>query len=90
MERNKYNCPICYAELTRNYRYPNYICAQCSEKATDIEGKRLIFRNRDLSGGFVAIYKDSQEIYNSNICYINKIICYADEARFGGIVIEKK
>jgi hypothetical protein len=41
-------------------------------------------------GGYVAYYWDSNnaEEYNSHECYIDGIKCWADEARFGGIVIE--
>ena len=41
-------------------------------------------------GGFIAYYADSNqiEIYPSHRCFIDGISCYADEARFGGIVIE--
>ena len=90
METKKHNCPICNKELTYNGRYTNYLCNECSDKATDKEGIKLSFGNTSFGGGFEAIYTETKEIYNSHICYINGTKCYADEARFGGIVIEKK
>lgn len=86
---NKYYCPICNIELKKNDRYPNYVCEICVSKSTDKTGRKLLFSNVDFSGGFKAIYEDTKEIYNSHICYIKGIKCYADEARFGGIVVEK-
>ena len=81
-------CPICNVELTPYSRYPNYVCGLCKSKATNKDGKPLSFSNIDLSGGFRARYRDNGEIYDSHICYITGIMCYADEARFGGIVVE--
>jgi hypothetical protein len=90
MEENIHNCPVCNVELRYFPRYPNYICKTCAAKATDINGRKLRFMNTDLSGGFRAEYCDTDEVYDSRICYVDGIVCYADEARFGGIVIEKK
>jgi len=41
-------------------------------------------------GGFIAYYADSHqtETHPGHICFIDGIRCYADEARFGGIVIQ--
>lgn len=90
METNKQHCPICKSEVQQNLRYPNYVCNECFDKATDKEGRKVTFGNIDFWGGCEGIYLDTQEKYNSNICYINGQECIADEARFGGIVIEKK
>lgn len=85
---NNYCCPICKKEVDFNPRYPKYVCKDCFSKATDIHGKKLTFFNTSISGGFEAVYKDSNEEYKSNICYINGIKCKAVESRFGGIIIE--
>ena len=83
-------CPICNKEVTPNPRYPNYRCGECADKAADIEGRKLEFYNASLLGtGYVARYADTLEPYESNICYIDQLKCWADEARFGGIVIQK-
>lgn len=41
-----------------------------------------------MSGGFIAGYADNGEEHGQHICYIDGIKCWADEARFGGIVIQ--
>ncbi|BAZ18833.1 hypothetical protein NIES4071_107180 (plasmid) [Calothrix sp. NIES-4071] len=83
-------CPICDAAVEPNSRYPKYICSDCRKKASDINGKKLVFYNESFSGGYIAYYADSngKEKYNSHDCYIDGIQCIANEARFGGIVIE--
>jgi len=85
----EHNCPICNKQLKEVQRYPNYVCIDCSDKATDINGRKLQFYNLGFGGGFEASFVDNNEIYNSHFCYIDNIKCFADEARFGGIVIEK-
>ena len=88
MEDIKHFCPICNVELRPVPRYPNYVCGSCKSKATDKNGRLLSFYNVHIFGGFEARYRDNGEYYYSNFCYINDIRCIADEARFGGIVIE--
>lgn len=87
---DKHNCHICKKELMFNHRYPNYVCKDCCSKATSKTGRRIIFRNKDLSGGYEAFYEDTKEKYPSHLCFIDGVECFADEARFGGIVIEVK
>lgn len=41
-----------------------------------------------MSGGFKAVVDEIQEEGEDHICYIEGVKCWADEARFGGIVIE--
>ena len=41
-----------------------------------------------MSGGFKAVVDETQEEGEDHICYIEGVKCWADEARFGGIVIE--
>ena len=86
---DNYQCPICKVDLEPIPRYPNYVCKICTSKATDEEGRKLKFSNIDMSGGYMAKYSDTSEEYDSHTCYINGFECHADEARFGGIVIEK-
>lgn len=81
-------CPICAVEIEKSRRYPNCVCFDCSKRARDENGRLLKFHNIDLSGGFVGFYVDTNEKYESRVCYIDDVKCYADEARFGGIVIE--
>ena len=88
-KNNKHSCPLCGTPLAEYERYPWYVCPKCASKVTDINGRRLVFYNLDFSGDFSAKYNDTGEIYNSHTCYIECIECYADEARFGGIVVQK-
>jgi hypothetical protein len=82
------NCPICGARVPPSPRYPRYVCAECSLRAADEQGRSLRFTNVSISGGFAAIYADTREERDSHICYIDGIRCRADEAHMGGIVIQ--
>ena len=46
------------------------------------------FFNLGLSGGYGAAFADDKSKYDSHDCFIDGRPCRADEARFGGIVIE--
>jgi hypothetical protein len=88
-------CPICL-DIMNNFtlRYPKMICQKCSNgetgKIIDSFGNEVSFGNIDISGGFTSYHKINNEIVKKeeHICLINNIKCYADEARFGGIVIQ--
>ncbi len=82
------NCPICSSPVPFSERYPRYVCDSCFVRATDEEGRGLSFSNVSLSGGFAALYQDTHEERESHVCYIDEVKCRADEARFGGIVIQ--
>jgi hypothetical protein len=81
-------CPICSTPTQYFSRYPRAVCNDCYSKASDVQGRKLSFFNTSMSGGFEAIVAETKQEYPSNICYINGVKCWADEARFGGIVIE--
>ncbi len=81
-------CPICGVKVERSSRYPRYVCRECAARARSIDGRPLEFSNADAFGGFVARYRDSGAEYSSHECYVDGVPCYADEARFGGIVIQ--
>jgi len=81
-------CPICKVTQTPNPRYPHYLCRRCAALASDKSGRPLEFGNTSIGGGFEARYSDTGKIRKSNICYVNGILCWAEEARFGGIVIQ--
>lgn len=85
-----HNCPICGASLEPQSRYPRYVCAACARRACSADGRPLAFANEGFDGGYVATYADTGEAYNSHDCWIDGVACHADEARFGGIVIEAK
>lgn len=69
-------------------RYPRYVCGTCYLRAVDEDGRSLSFSNVSLSGGFAALYRDTHEERDSHICYVDGVKCCAEEARFGGIVIQ--
>ena len=87
-QSNTHPCPICSDPVPHQERYPLSVCRNCRSKACDNNGKKLKFFNLSLSGGYKAIIEETEEEYKSHICYIDGIKCHADEARFGGIVIE--
>ncbi|MEP7074865.1 MAG: hypothetical protein ABI878_03570 [Acidobacteriota bacterium] len=81
-------CPICSTPVVFSERYPRYVCDSCFARAVDEDGRSLAFTNVSLSGGFAALYRDTHEERQSHLCFIGDIKCWADEARFGGIVIQ--
>lgn len=83
-------CPVCGVPLEPQSRYPRYVCGACAIRACSADGRRLIFSNEGFDGGYVARFADTGEPYDSHDCWIDGIACHADEARFGGIVIEAK
>ena len=52
-----------------------------------MNGRAVQFFNLSMSGGFGGCYMDTNEPYNEHLCYVDGIECYANEARFGGIVV---
>ena len=81
------NCPICNQLRVTSKRYPNKICDKCCNNCLTKNNEKIRFFNIDYTGGFVSIVNNKQG--EEHDCYVNKIKCYADEARFGGIVISK-
>ncbi len=81
-------CPICSAPTHHRARYPGSVCFDCYGRACDSQGQKLNFFNLSMSGGFEAVIADTGEICPSHVCVINGVECWANEARFGGIVIE--
>lgn len=81
-------CPVCSAEVKDNPRYLRQLCPPCSNKAESADGRPLRFSNVDLSGGFIARYVDTGQEHPGHECFVGGMRCHADEARFGGIVIE--
>lgn len=81
-------CPLCKVDVQSSLRYPNYLCGKCALDAVDEHGRALRFYNESLSGGFRALYADTNEQRDSHECYVRGVKCRADEARFGGIVIQ--
>lgn len=82
------HCPICNATVASSERYPNYVCQTCVIKASTLDGRLLVFGNIGVSGGFIARFKDTGAESMSHECYIQGVRCRANEAYFGGIVIQ--
>jgi hypothetical protein len=91
-------CANCYKEVYYQGRYPKYICRDCASKEIlDKDGNLLNFSNLGFTGGFKIIRKnrdgqiieqdDTQQFCN---CIIDGKEFFAQEARFGGIVIQRK
>lgn len=83
-------CPICAASLAPQIHYPRYVCRDCASRAKSADGRALTFSNIGFDGGYAASYIDTGEPHDSHDCWIDGVACHADEARFGGIVIEAK
>ncbi|HNK62672.1 MAG TPA: hypothetical protein PKL78_06550 [Anaerolineales bacterium] len=81
-------CPVCSTAVAPSARYPRSLCKECSSRAAARDGRKLVFFNESISGGFVAKYADTGEPYPGHECYVDGIPCHADEHYFGGIVIQ--
>lgn len=84
-------CPECKNEVRYNLRYLTSLCSSCCLKLTDKRGRKVDFYNTGISGGCQGYYTDvtPNELYDLYECYIGKNKYVANEARFGGIVIQK-
>lgn len=91
-------CSLCYQEVFFQARYPKYICHECKSKNKyDNQGNLLEFSNLDITGGFRITYMDrsgntirEDETQDYCECIIDQKLFFAREAKFGGIVIQKK
>ncbi len=81
-------CPLCGQSMPFNPRYPRAVCGECARHACDSLGRPLDFYNEDMSGGFVAVYRDTGQPYLNHVCFIGGVRCRADEAYMGGIVVQ--
>ena len=95
IRRSEYKqyCAHCQNPRYFSARYPKCICRDCYKLITDEKGNKLVFYNTEAMGhgcqGYYAGEEPRKE-YDSNICYIEGTKYYAEEARFGGIVIQQK
>lgn len=84
-------CPVCHTSVSISPRYPNYLCRWCCDRAVDAQGRPLKFYNASASGGFEAQFKHdgspATEVTENHTVYVGFLKVWADEARFGGIVL---
>ena len=89
----EHKCPICNDILEcYSERYPKIICIKCANsEITDDYGNIVSFSNVDFTGGFVSSHNINNTLVqkSEHICWINNVKCYANEHRYGGIVIQK-
>jgi hypothetical protein len=98
MTDGQQRCPLCGASVPRSDRYPHRLCEDCVNLAADEDGRRLVFANESLSGGIVATFAADGAPYGERLtqsgftigyrCYVRGVKCIAEEARFGGIVLQ--
>lgn len=81
-------CPLCGQARPEFARYPQAVCSACAAKASSADGRPLRFENESLSGGLKASYADDGRSYASLECFIGGVPCRAEQARFGGVVIQ--
>jgi hypothetical protein len=89
-------CKICCTtDMFYSPRYPNQVCENCIVNSVDSEGNIVKFYNVDFYGGFESYHyvigSDGQTNVvqkNEHVCWINGKKCFADEAKFGGIIVQ--
>ena len=70
------HCPICQAATEPNPRYPRYVCRDCLSGGVVVGGATVPVRDLDV-------------YFNAFVeCEVAGVLCRAQEARFGGVVIE--
>ncbi|MAW88981.1 MAG: ADP-ribosylglycohydrolase [Phyllobacteriaceae bacterium] len=91
-DANPHFCPGCGARQRFFPRYPWHFCQACLDRATDAEGRSLVFGNASLSGGLTWAYRNEPDRTDSNalevVCLIAGRPVLVHEARFGGVVAE--
>lgn len=87
-------CPICQQINTQyDERYPGSVCNLCILDAVDKKGNPVRFYNGITGFGFESHHtvrskkSTSTLIKSDHLCFIHNVKCWADEARFGGIVV---
>jgi hypothetical protein len=81
-------CPICGNEMKANPRYPRYLCQTCVQRATDEKNEQVQFFQATPDGRYAARYAATGNDYLGHECFVDGVRCWADEVRFGGIVVQ--
>lgn len=90
MTEKSQECPVCGVSVPHVERHSRYLCEECASQACSEDERPLSFSNVDIFGGFQAAYTDTGEPYGGHVCYVRGVRCWADEYKFGGIVIETR
>jgi hypothetical protein len=90
--RSSGKCPHDGTPTTQSARYPKALCAACSDRATDLAGRRVRMGNVGLGGGFQALHADDgtecEQVTADGLVLIDEVCYRAGEARFGGVVVQ--
>ena len=76
-------CPVCNNVHETLARYPMAVCNQCM-KLYKVYNSRV---NSVCFGNISNDLKTGEMFYDDHLCYVNNVKCFADEARFGGVVV---
>nr|MCW2728990.1 hypothetical protein [Aeromicrobium sp.] len=97
-KRPTHPCPICGRPTAHEDRYPASVCADCRDRASDRDGRRIVGYNEGLAGELIVFYADSPrgpqteiagEVLDTGRCWIDGIACSIAGARFGGVVVQR-
>lgn len=84
-------CPLCGTRVRPDERYPDHLCAWCSAEVTDERGRAVRLYNTSFGGGYTGQYDDgstaSRAVLDGRV-WIDGVEYRAQEARFGGIVVQ--
>jgi hypothetical protein len=81
-------CPICSVSVPPSPRYPRYVCRECVSRASSRDGRPVAFTNTRDAPRVGGRYRDRDQPYAGQECWIDGIRCWAEEAHFGGVVIK--
>ena len=83
-------CPICKSDVeVLSYKYMNIVCKDCVEQYEKygVNGNQIEFTTD--KNGFRSLTKldrEQIEIGKNNTCYINGLLCIAEEGPYCGII----
>lgn len=64
------------------------VCNDCAARTNDANRQPVTFGNAGLSGGLVSSSPHAPVIDAQAMCFIDDVACIAEEARFGGVVVQ--
>lgn len=73
-EQRSQPCPICNGETPYSQRYPRHVCRACLAEGVEVNGKTSPLEEVDV-------------YYRPVRCTVKGVRCIAEEAHFGGIVV---